>query len=112
MGRTGKDEFAIFISGAITKDGIREKAELLKHSLEKIIETDRPEKQEIYIGICMAAGTGINFDEMYGTACGALENVQSSEEDKAQIHIGEIHTDNEKAQGEYNTCLLYTSRCV
>ncbi len=106
VGRTGRDEFAVFISGAITRDRIREKAAVLKWVLEENAERETGWKPDIYIGICIAAGEGIHFDDLYGTACRELEESQNSKEKGYQAGIGEIHTQKGNDGRLYSTSLL------
>lgn len=76
IGRIGGDEFMVFANEACARDRLSQIAGSIKRQLSEA--EDQKEAVSCSIGICIAEGRNVSFDEMYSMADTALYSVKRS----------------------------------
>ncbi len=84
IGRTGADEFVIFISGAVTEETLEEKAQSVRNRLRASSEENGGFRLTASIGVCVAA-VAVTYDELCAKARKALKRAKEAGKDRACI---------------------------
>lgn len=72
IGRLQEDAFVVFLTGAVSEEAVFEKANLLCRMLHFFAAPDRKYRATACVGVYLASGRGLLYDDLYAGAVNAL----------------------------------------
>lgn len=91
VGRLGGDEFFALLSGQITEDVAREKARTICEALQFSIGVNPTLHVSSSVGVYIATGEGMEFENLYERADAALYEAKSGGRNRFYISAGEMN---------------------